>query len=42
MVGAQRLYEERVPPAIGARHALFQQELVQTLADGDRALLGKA
>ena len=36
---AQRLYEERVPPAVG-RHAYFQQELVQTLADGDPALLG--
>jgi hypothetical protein len=39
---AQRLYEERVPAAIGARQALFQQELVQTLADGDPALLGNA
>jgi hypothetical protein len=37
---AQRLYEERVPPAIGARQAFFQQELVQTLADGDATLLG--
>ena len=37
---AQRLYEERVPPAVGGRHAYFQQELVQTLADGDPALLG--
>jgi len=37
---ARRLYEERVPPSIGARHAYFQQELVQTLADGDPALLG--
>jgi hypothetical protein len=39
---AQRLYEERVPPAVGARHVYFQQELVQTLADGDPALLGNA
>ena len=39
---AQRLYEERVPPAVGARHVYFQQELVQTLADGDAALLGNA
>ena len=39
---AQRLYEERVPPAVGARHAYFQQELVQTLADGDPALLGNS
>jgi hypothetical protein len=37
---AQRLYEERVPPAVGGRHVYFQQELVQTLADGDAALLG--
>jgi hypothetical protein len=37
---AQRLYEERVPSAVGGRHVYFQQELVQTLADGDPALLG--
>ncbi len=37
---ARRLYEERVPPAIGGRATYFQQELVQTLADGDAALLG--
>jgi chemotaxis protein histidine kinase CheA len=37
---AQRLYEERVPPTVTSRHAYFQQELVQTLADGDPALLG--
>ena len=37
---ARRLYDERVSPAIGARAALFQQELIQTLADGDPALLG--
>jgi hypothetical protein len=39
---AQRLYEERVPLAVGGRHAYFQQELVQTLADGDPALLGNS
>jgi hypothetical protein len=39
---ARRLYEERVPPAIGGRSVYFQQELVQTLADGDAALLGSA
>jgi chemotaxis protein histidine kinase CheA len=39
---AQRLYEERVPPAVGGRHVYFHQELVQTLADGDPALLGSA
>jgi hypothetical protein len=37
---AQRLYEERVPPAVGAREQYFHQELVQTLADGDASLLG--
>jgi len=37
---ARRLYEERVSPAVGARHVYFQQELVQTLADGDPSLLG--
>lgn len=37
---ARRLYEERVPPAVAARATYFQQELVQTLADGDPALLG--
>lgn len=37
---AQRLYEERVPPAVSARDAYFHQELVQTLADGDASLLG--
>jgi hypothetical protein len=37
---AQRLYEERVPSAVGGRQVYFQQELVQTLADGDPALLG--
>ena len=37
---ARRLYEERVPPGVAARHAYFQQELVQTLAGGDPACLG--
>jgi hypothetical protein len=37
---ARRMYEERVPPAVGMRGTYFQQELVQTLADGDPALLG--
>ena len=37
---AQRLYEERVPSAVGARDQYFHQELVQTLADGDASLLG--
>jgi len=39
---ARRLYEERVPPVLGSRALYFQQELVQTLADGDPALLGNA
>ena len=37
---AKRLYEERVPAAVVARGMYFQQELVQTLADGDPTLLG--
>ena len=37
---ARRLYEERIPPSIGARNRYFQEELVHTLADGDAALLG--
>src|SRR5262249_13419299 len=37
---AQRLYEERVPPAVSGRDQFFHQELVQTLADGDPSLLG--
>jgi hypothetical protein len=37
---ARRLFEERVP-ALGARQA-FDDELVQTLADGDATLLGSA
>lgn len=39
---ARRLYEERVPATVGARHMYFQQELVHTLADDDPALLGSA
>jgi multidrug resistance efflux pump len=37
---ARRLYDERVAPTIHARDTYFQEELVQTLADGDRSLLG--
>ena len=37
---ARRLYNERVSPALAARDMYFQQELVQTLADGDPSLLG--
>ncbi len=37
---ARRLYEARVPEGIRARHDYFEQELVRTLADGDRTVLG--
>ena len=37
---ARKLYTQRISPAIDARASLFQQELVQTLADGDASLLG--
>lgn len=37
---ARRSYDERVSPALAARNTYFQQELVQTLADGDPSLLG--
>ena len=37
---ARRLYDERVPAGVAARGVYFQQELVQTLADGDPSLLG--
>ncbi len=39
---ARKLYEERVSPTVAGRGSYFQQELVQTLADGDPALLGSA
>jgi hypothetical protein len=37
---ARKLYEQRISSSIDSRSALFQQELIQTLADGDAALLG--
>ena len=37
---ARKLYSERIPQAVDSRGALFQQELVQTLAGGDASLLG--
>jgi hypothetical protein len=37
---ARRLYEARVPPTCARRGEFFDQELVRTLADGDRTLLG--
>ena len=41
-IGRGACYEERIPELAGARGQYFQQELVQTLADGDPALLGNA
>jgi hypothetical protein len=38
---ARRLYEARVPSTLPARSDYFEQELVRTLADGDRTLLGR-
>lgn len=38
---ARRLYEARVPSSVSARSDYFEQELVRTLADGDRSLLGR-
>lgn len=37
---ARQLYEQRVPAHVPARSTYFDDELVQTLADGDPALLG--
>jgi hypothetical protein len=37
---ARRLYEERVPATVPSRAQHFHNELVQTLAGGDAALLG--
>lgn len=37
---ARHLYEQRVPANVPARSTYFDDELVQTLADGDPALLG--
>jgi hypothetical protein len=37
---ARRLYEQRVPAHVPSRGTYFDDELVQTLADGDPALLG--
>ena len=38
---ARRLYEARIPSSVLARSDFFDQELVRTLADGDRSLLGR-
>ena len=38
---ARHLYEDRVPPAVRRRRDYFDEELVQTLAGGDAALLGR-
>jgi hypothetical protein len=37
---ARRLYEARIPSSVMMRADYFDQELVRTLADGDRSLLG--
>jgi hypothetical protein len=37
---ARQLYEARIPETVSARSIYFEQELVRTLADGDRSLLG--
>lgn len=37
---ARRLYEARIPSSVMMRTDYFDQELVRTLADGDRSLLG--
>jgi hypothetical protein len=37
---ARRLYDERVATSVDGRDTVFQQELAQTLADGDPSLLG--
>ena len=37
---ARQLYDERVPASVRERDTYFQQELVNTLADGNQALLG--
>ncbi len=37
---ARQLYEARVPTSVHTRSDVFEQELIRTLADGDRTLLG--
>jgi hypothetical protein len=37
---ARRLYEAHIPSGLAARAALFEQELIRTLAGGDQSLLG--
>jgi hypothetical protein len=39
---ARKLYEARVPESVEARAEYFDQEMVRTLAGGDRTLLGSA
>jgi hypothetical protein len=38
---ARRLYEEKIPAAVRQRVECFDEEIVRTLAGGDRALLGQ-
>jgi hypothetical protein len=39
---ARRLYEEKIPAAVRQRVECFDEEIVRTLAGGDRTLLGQA
>lgn len=39
---ARTLYDDRVPPSVRTRADYFDEELVRTLANGDRRLLGQA
>jgi hypothetical protein len=38
---SRKVYDKRVSPAVAARFDYFYDELVQTLAEGDPAKLGK-
>jgi hypothetical protein len=38
---ARRLYEEKIPSAVRVRVDCFDEEIVRTLAGGDRTLLGQ-
>lgn len=37
---SRRVYEERVSPAVAAKHDFFRDEVVKTLAGGDASKLG--
>ncbi len=38
---ARRLYEEKIPETVRQRVDCFEEEIVRTLAGGDRTLLGQ-